>query len=315
LIDLSTWIFGTPNPVELPHVRYVGAWAWDFNKDYIDLAFKVPKDMLIHAIMLRWKAGTLAGGSSPVWISTAGDKAVKGVQLIANGSKYIKNLSWTEYQVVAQLNGETQIAGTTSAGYNKLYFTDPNIPQAKPLPAWLFTSLELRMATDIIANLTTGSPTSQTGTVVDVSLLESKYNGEDLKAFKVLMEKRSSRESYLTATGEKKLEHERVYEISDYIYEADDNATLSNTIFDRLTFIGKTPMGEEIFVDDLRVLDIRAMNQAYAFNSALPTGFFTTRGIIKAPFPANQFTSLYTKVNIPTAGTDAGLRIIERYVL
>lgn len=253
----------TPTP-ELPHVRYIGALAWDFNKDYIDLAFKVPRDMLIHAIILRWKAGTLAGGSSPAWVATAGDLAVKGVQLVANGSKYIKSLSWKEYQVIAQLNGELQTTGTLTTGYNKLFFTDPNIPEAKPLPAWLFNSLELRFASDIIATLCTGSPTSQTGTVVEVSLLESKYNGEDLSKFKILMEKRSSRSAYGTATGEKTFEHERVYKIADYLFEADDNGTLSNTIFDQLTFKGLTPVGEERFLDQVRVLDIRESNKASA---------------------------------------------------
>jgi hypothetical protein len=189
-------------------------------------------------------------------------------------------------------------------GLYEIFFTDPKIGDAQPLPSWVFTSLVL--------NITDVAPASSKYHYIDVVVVESAYEGQDLSNWKVLIEKYLKWVKYGTNTGEQLYEHERAYKIYGYLYVMDDNGTLSATIYNKIKLLGRKPEGELTIVD-VPVPLLKAENDAEVGIDTLSTGYVYLEW--KDGFPANEFASLYSKPNIPSAGTNAGLRVLERYVL
>jgi len=272
----------------------------------------IPTDHFIHAILLKWKAGTLSGGTSPAYNSDAGDSAVDEIRLIGDGNKYFKKLKWKDAQTICIINREPQTSGSATRGYNKLYFSDPKLPDADPLPAWIFTSLKLELDFNALTSYTTGDPTGVSGEGVEVTIIESAYNGEDLSNWRVLIEKYPQLKSYGTSTGEQVYEHERTYKVYGWLYAMADNGTLSNTIFDTISVKGRTRNEEIVLLSEIAVDTLRELNKQ-EYNNSMPTGYCA----VEFPFGLEtfNFTSLKSYLNIPSAGTDAQLRVIERYLL
>lgn len=255
---------------------------------YIDL----PRDHFIHEIIIQIGEGT----SSP---GTLADD-LTDIKVVANGNKYLKDAPASFFKQVMKLNKQKP-----ATGIYKLYFSDPKIPDAKPLPAWVFTSLQLQ--------LTDNAPATDNKHYINVIVIESAYKGEDLSDWKILIEKYLKHQTYGTNTGWQDYEHERAYKIYGYIYLADDDGTASDTIFNKLKVVGRKPEGEFIIVSECLIAMIQAQNNAEIGIDTLDTGFWALEWL--SGFPTHDFSSLYSKVNIPTAGTNAGLKVLERYVL
>lgn len=259
------------------------------------LYFDLPRDHFIHELILQ--IGTSTSATEPASVTLADN--IASLQIVGNGNKYLKDMLGTMNISVQRINGQRHITGI----YH-LFFSDPKIKEAKPLPAWVFTSLQL-----IITTIAGGATLYNW---ITATVVESAYKGEDLSDWKVLVEKYLAWKKYGTSTGEQLYEHERAYKIFTYLYTMDDNATLSATIYNYLKVLGRKPDGEVTIVDRVPVPVQVAENNARQIES-LATGFFYLEWALG--FPATEFSSLVSYVNIPTAGTNAGLRVLERYIL
>jgi len=270
----------------------------------------IPRDHFIHSLRLRVVEGTLSGGSSPEWVAGALEYLVKSVTLKADGGKYFKQMSWAEAKQICIVNGEKQ-----TDGYVKLYFTDPKIPSAKPLPSWKFTSLVIQIEWESLtaATITTGTPTGCAGTKVEITIAETKWDNEDIRDWPVLVEVVRTKSTFGTNTLWQTFDHERVNVVAGYLYHCDDDGTDDDDIFDKLKVIGREPSGEFIAYDEVDLEEIREANKNAFQGESLATGFF----MIEWPrgLQTREFTSLKSMLYIGAAGTNAGLRILERYVL
>lgn len=121
----------------------------------------------------RTTKGSLSGGSSPAFSATAGDDLVKTLTLNLGGSlNAITNTSVKNIKRLAQLEyGEEIMAdGYWSLGFGGAF------------PAFLFSNgVRFKHAFETLANLTTGSPTSQSGTKIDYFLRKYPRQGRGVK--------------------------------------------------------------------------------------------------------------------------------------
>jgi len=271
--------------------RVISAAAATAQTFTIDL----PRDHFIHEIIINVYENT-ADTYDPTKLV---DGDILTIQVVANGNKYIKDGTGDMFKQVMRVNQRKP-----QTGLYELFFTDPKISDAQPLPAWVFTSLVL--------TLTDNAPAATMFHIIDVVVIESAYNHQDLTNWKVLIEKYLKWQKYGTNTGEQLYEHERAYKIYGYLYVMDDNGTLSNTIFYKLKILGRKPEGE-LTIADVPVNLLVTENNAEVGIDALSTGYAMLEWM--DGFPAYEFASLYSKPNIATAGTNAGLRVLERYVL
>lgn len=279
---------------EETHQRPLKLWASATADNAETATIEIPTDHFIHSLLLRVAKGTVASARG----TTLAD-GITTVRVIGDGNKYYKKLTGGMAKQVSITEKEAQ-----STGFYKIYFSSSRIKQAQPLPAWIHTSATLEI------DLATGGATYYNS--VDVTLIESFYKGQDLTNWKILIEKYLVDKNYGTATGEQEYRHERAYTIFGYIYEMDDNGTLSDTAFDYLILKAISSEGEHRLVDKMRIEQIREANQN-EYQQALDTGY----AIVEFPqgFSTHRYTSLYSFLNIATAGTDVGLKVLERYVL
>jgi hypothetical protein len=221
------------------------------------------------------------------------------IKVVGNGNKVLKDGLSAMFKQVMKIN-----ARKPSTGLYTLFFSDPKIGEAKPLPSWIFTSLNLI--------ITDNAPASGAFHDIDIIVTESAYEQQDLTGWRVLVEKYLDHKTYGTFTGWQKYEHERAYKVYGYVYEMDDNDTDSATIFNGLKLLGRKPEGE-LTVCDVPMLLLIAENNSEIGIDTLDTGFYYLEWL--RGFPTHEFASLYSYNYIKTAGTNAGLRVLERYVL
>ena len=145
-----------------------------------------------------------------------------------------------------------------------------------------------------------------------MTIVESAYADEDLGDWKILVEKVSSWSKYGTDIGWQEKEHERAYKIFSYIYAFDDDGTLSDTAFNKLKLLGRHPKGENIIADEILIAVLQAENKGTIIED-IDAGFAFLQWA--KGFPTKDFSSLYSKLNIATAGTNVGVRVMERYIL
>lgn len=299
----------TPPRAEVAHSRkYVpnkyGAVAGE------SVVGALPTDHFLRALKLRVVKGTLSGGTSPAWVAGAEDKLVKSITLFAEGTKYFKKMSWEEMQQLCIANHEKQ-----TAGHGKLFFVDPKVEEAQPLPTWRFTSLTLEVEWESLtaATITTGTPTGQTGTKLVLTGIESDWDGEKIADWPVLVEVVRTKHDFGANTGYQVINHERSNVVVAFLLAIDDNGTLSDTIMDKIRIIARKAGGTIIPYDEIELADVKEENKNAFQGNALATGYF----MIEFPGGLNtrDFTSLKSELNIPSAGTKVGVRVMERYVL
>jgi len=287
--------------------RYVGRLDLTSAGGVVD-KIPLPRDRFVSAILASVHLGDLTGGTTPSWSSDAGDAILKNIRVVIEGSD-IKNAPYYAFKEIAKMNEEYPLA----TGKHKLYFRDKLIPLAGELPAWDFTSFELEVDVEAIANITSGSPTGWTDTYADITVFERPYAGEDLTNWKILREKIPVYKKYPNnITGEVTYEHMRVHTVYQYIYIVDDDGTLSDNVFDVLSMIGQTREAETKIVDRMRVADLQMENDE-RFKQGISTGFL----VLEFPEGLDEasFTTLTTHLNIPSQMGVAGLRVLERYLV
>jgi len=192
-----------------------------------------------------------------------------------------------------------------STGFYKLYFTDPVIKKAMPIPSWLFSSLDL----DLLDN----APAASNYHHIRVSVVESEVpSGLDVSDWRILVERYLRWKHYGTDTGWQDFDHERAYDIYGYLYAMDDDGTLSDTAFDQLTVLGIKPDGEHRLVDEEYIAHIKELN-TIAYQQAFGTGYFYME--FPEGYDSGQYRSLLSRLNIATAGTNVSLRVLERFLL
>jgi len=258
--------------------------------------FEIPTDRLIHAIIVSIGESTTASGDTEQ--GTLADD-ITDIDLNSNMG-HLKELTGGMAKQLGIINKMVQ-----STGFYTLFFTDPVIKRAMPLPSWLFSSLDLKITDNALA--------ASNYHHVRVSVVESEVPpGTDVSDWGILVERYLRYKKYGTATGWQEYDHERAYKIYGYLYAMDDNATLSDTIFDRLTVQGIKPGGEHRMFDEAWIPHIREANKV-AYQNAMDTGYF----YVEFPngYDSGQYRTLLSKLNVPTAGTDARLRVVERYLL
>ena|GEM_PF-5089753 len=267
---------------------------------------ELPKDHFIHAILIEVSLGTLTGGSSGNWNPDAGDAILKRLQVVGNGNIYIKDAGYKFFKQIGIINKEK-----LDTGFHQIRFTDLRIP-SKPLPSWVFTSLQLRMEIESVSNLQDGDRTGWTNTFAKVSVIEQPWNGEDISKWPCLYEKIHKTEAFGNNTGKLEFTHERAYRVYGYLYLMDDNGTPANDVFDTLTIIGRTKEKEIRFKDGIDISLLRAQAKA-SYQNALDTGFFYVE--FPKGLPTDVFTSLKSVVETGSAGTNKRLTVLERYLM
>lgn len=256
--------------------------------------FKIPCDRLIHAIILSIgesvnpsdEQGTLADDILDIDLNT--------------NLGHLKEMTGLMCKQVSIINKNKQ-----ETGYYTIYFTDPWIGLATPLPAWIFSSIELK--------LKDSAPEATMYHHLYGALVESEVpKGLDIGSFKILVERYLRHEKWGTSTGWKSYEHERAFKIFGYLYCMDDNLTLSDTVFDKLKVYGIGKDREHNISDEFYIRHLKNLN-ALAYMNPLDTGFMYLDACPEG-YDSGQYTTLRTQLNIPTAVTDAGVRILERYL-
>ena len=251
----------------------------------------IPTDHFIHAMLIGIGEGATSDAQA-----LADD--LTDISLILNGNNYVKEMTAPMCKAISIMNKHLM-----STGYYMLYFTDPKVPQAKPIPAWLFSSIILRLK-DI-------APAASNYHHIHATVFQSKRH--DISGnWQLLVEKYLRWKKYGANTGWMDYDHERAYRIFGYLYTVDDNATLSDTEFDMLTLLGIKPDGEHRIVDEEYMSHIKEMNTT-AYQHALDTGYFYME--FPDGYDSGQYRTLVSKLNIPTAATNAGLRVLERYLM
>ena len=264
-----------------------------------NFTFEIPTDRLIHAILISIAENTVAGnGATGDTGATLADD-ITDIKLTCNLGT-IKEMTGPMCKQIGIVNREIQ-----ATGFYKLYFTDPNIGEAMPLPSWIFSSIDLV--------ITDNAPAGSNYHHIRVMVVESEIpKGTDVTNWKVLVEKYLRWKHYGTSTGWMDFDHERAYQIFGYLDTMDDAAALSDTIFDKITLLGIAPGGEHKLVDETWVASLKQLN-TMEFQQALATGFVYLE-FVKG-YESGQYRTLMSKVNVPTAGTNASLRVMERYLL
>jgi hypothetical protein len=258
-------------------------------------SFDIPRDHFIHEIHITCYEHTSVDTRDPTKLV---DDLTGAIQVIGNGNKTLKDGIGSMFKQVMRMEKRTP-----QTGLYTLFFSSGQIPEAKPLPAWVFTSLELK--------ITDNAPAGSNYHTIEVVITESAYEQQDLANWRVLVEKYLKWSHYLTNTGEQDYEHERAYKVYCYLYLMDDNATADADVFDLLKVLARKPEGE-LTVIDVPVALLKAENDS-EIQGTLDTGYIFIQWV--QGFPAHEFASLYSKPNIPTAGTNIGLRVLERYTL
>ena len=256
--------------------------------------FDIPRDHFIHEIHVTVYEHTAITRDPTKLVDDAVTFTLNG-----NGNKVLKDGLASMFKQVMRIEKRTP-----QAGLYTLFFSSGKIPEAKPLPAWVFTSLQLV--------ITDNAPAATMFHTIEIVITESAYEKQDLTNWRVLVEKYLKWQKYGTNTGEQNYEHERAYKVYTYLYLMDDNAVPSATIYDQIKVLARKPEGE-LTVIDVPVPLLKAENDSEIQNTPLDAGYVFLEWV--QGFPAHEFASLYSKPNIATAGTNAGLRVLERYTL
>jgi len=258
--------------------------------------FDLPTDRLIHSILISIGESTTASGETEQG-TLAND--LTDIKVDSNMGP-LKEMTAGMCQAIMKMNQDNP-----STGFYKLYFTDVAL-KTRPLPSWIFSSLQLKV--------TGNAPAASNYHHVRVSVVESEVpSGLNLADWRILVERYIRNKRYGTSTGWQTYDHEKAYKVLGYLYAMDDNATLSATIFDRLTVLGIKPEGEFRITDEQWINHIIELNTE-TYMVALGTGYFYME--FPDALDTAQFSrgSLISKLNVPTAGTDAGLRVLERFL-
>lgn len=140
-------------------------------QDGTTVPFTIKPQHFLHRLRLKVVKGTFVGGSSPAWVANAGNKIVSNiaVEITLKGSGQIvkDNLSFEDLRRLNLLQYKDVPA---SEGYAYLDF--------HRLPVHALANVDLKITWGALSALTTGSPTSTTGTYLYLRALEEVNQGQ-----------------------------------------------------------------------------------------------------------------------------------------
>jgi hypothetical protein len=134
----------------------------------------------------------------------------------------------------------------------------------------------------------------------------------DTAQSKLQVELMGTKKTYGTDTGEKEYDHQRGQVVAGYFFVMEDNGTLSNTVFDKLTLQLNGDRGREIVIENLSIAQMREYNTVQAKGNALPTGIVYLP--LSPPLKTTDYSSIKTLLNIPTAGTNIAVTVLENQI-
>lgn len=136
----------------------------------------------LHRLRMKVVKGTFVGGSSPAWVANAGNKLVANiaVELTLKGSGQIvkDNLSFEDLRRLNLLQYKDTLA---SEGYAYLDF--------HRLPVHALANVDLHITWGSLSALTTGTPTSTTGTYLYLRALEEVNEGQPVGGMPLYLRK------------------------------------------------------------------------------------------------------------------------------
>jgi hypothetical protein len=130
---------------------------------------ELPRNHFYNRLRLAVTKGTLSGGSGGSYVADAGDKFIKNIELVIGGQMTKERLSM---QDLKKLNLLTYRDNEPGEGYA---FLDLGM-----LPSHLFTSLDLHITWEDLANLNDGDRTSAGDSYVDIQARETLNEGQDI---------------------------------------------------------------------------------------------------------------------------------------
>jgi hypothetical protein len=155
------------------------------DSSYGNTSLRVPLKQYIggpvRKLQLTVTLGTLSGGTSPTWNSNAADAIFTGIQLQIDNGVTLKNGTYTSFKTKFKIRNQNQ---ALPYGCHLLEFERPSsflhasVDQRATynflLPADILGQIDLVLNVATLASLTSGSPTSSSGTYVNVTSFEER---------------------------------------------------------------------------------------------------------------------------------------------
>lgn len=142
----------------------------------------IPRQHFLHRLRFRVVKGTFTGGSSPAWVANAGNKLITRIEMtltLNQGGVITKdNLSMEDLRRLNLLQYKDTMA---AEGYAYL--------DLGRLPTHALVSCELLLSWAALTAVTTGTPTSTTGTYADIVRMEEVNTGQPVKGIPLVLRK------------------------------------------------------------------------------------------------------------------------------
>lgn len=216
---------------------------------YGNTALRVPLKQYIggplRRLMLVVTLGTLAGGTSPAYITDAADQIFQNIAFQTDNGVTLKSGSYSSFKVKYQWRNQNNALPT---GTHVISFERPSPLQHTAIdqrgtynylvPSDLLGQMDLIFNIQTLANLTTGSPTSSSGTNVQIFSIEERDPAVRAmqQHFQPLYETEFMA-SGLGSGAELPVDFPRGYVYLSSLTKAYDGTTLSNTLITNYKFV------------------------------------------------------------------------------
>lgn len=192
----------------------------------------------VRRLMMTVTLGTLVGGTAPAWIAGAADAILSNIQLAIDNGVVLKSGSYKSFKAKYQYRNLNQAlpTGTHVVSFERPA-SDTHFSSGQRssynylLPSDVLGQIDLILNVATLASLTTGVPTSTTGTVVNITSLEER--DATVRAmqshFQPLYET-EFQSSGLGSGAELPVDLPRGYIYLSALTEAYDGTALSNTL-------------------------------------------------------------------------------------
>lgn len=139
---------------------------------------EVKRQHFLHRLRLATTTGSLSGGSSGSFVTGAANKMIKRLELVIGGQLTKENISMEDLR---RLNVLTYKDNQPSDGFAYL--------DLGRLPTHAFSSLELLITWETVANLNDGDRDTITGGSVDIHRLEEINEGQSVSGIPLILHK------------------------------------------------------------------------------------------------------------------------------
>ena len=231
----------------------------------------------VREIVLTVTLGTLAGGTSPAWIASAADAIFSKIALQIDGGVTLKSGSYLSFKTKYKMRnfGNALPVGTHVISFTRTpdFTVSGNSRQIYQylLPADILGQIDLLLDIPALTALTTGTPTSSSGTQVNISTTEER--NANIRALESTFQPLYETEyipSSLGTSAEVPFDLPRGYVYTNVLTEAYDGTTLSDTLITkhRLVRDNDTDLVNTTWLD-MEQFNIREFNGSTALGTGL----------------------------------------------